>query len=214
MKQLLSIILLCAVFVFAQSGFSLNSSGIHVPSARTLSPGDLFVIGGFEMANSSKPASIEGFLVDENGEKHELTKDSPSNTILGYVGYGILDYLEVGLNLNVHYDGNAGDTKLKGLGFGDIGLLTKVQLPNQSLRDFFNFAAALEIFIPSGTIPHAARHSRFSFPVPRLTRSTSATLVCPMLLMGRARPLARNSRTGSRRIRFPTTRLAQSRTEW
>ena len=127
MKQLLSIILLCAVFVFAQSGFSLNSSGIHVPSARTLSPGDLFVIGGFEMANSSKPASIEGFLVDEHGEKHELTKDSPSNTILGYVGYGILDYLEVGLNLNVHYDGNAlvievkhtpKDLSLKGLTIG------------------------------------------------------------------------------------------------
>ena len=103
------------------------------------------------MANSSKPASIEGFLTDENGKKYELTKDSPSNSVLGYVGYGILDYLEIGLNLNVHYDGNAGNTKLKGLGFGDIGLLAKVQLPNQSLRDLFNFAAALEVFIPTGT---------------------------------------------------------------
>ena len=133
MKQFLSTLLFSAVFLFAQSGFSINSSGIHVPGARTLSPGDLFVMGGFEMANSSKPASIEGFLTDENGKKYELTKDSPSNSVLGYVGYGILDYLEIGLNLNVHYDGNAGNTKLKGLGFGDIGLLAKVQLPNQSL---------------------------------------------------------------------------------
>ncbi len=151
MKHFLLTILVCAIFVFAQSGFSINSSGIHVPGARTLSPGDLFVMGGFEMASSSKPASLDGYLVDETGKRIKLDEDSPSNSVLGYVGYGILDFLEVGLNLNVHYDGNAGRTKLKGAGFGDIGLLVKAQLPSQSLRDIFNFAAAIEIFIPSGT---------------------------------------------------------------
>ena len=107
-------------------------------------------MGGFEMASSNKPASLEGYLTDETGKEYKLTT-TPSNTILGYVGYGILDYLEVGLNLNVHYDGDAGGTKLKGVGFGDIGLMVKAQLPNQSLKDLFNLAAALEIFIPSGT---------------------------------------------------------------
>jgi hypothetical protein len=70
---------------------------------------------------------------------------------LGYVGYGILDYLEAGLNVNVHYDGDAGGTRLKGLGFGDLGLMVKAQLPNQSLRDLFNIAAAIEFFLPTGT---------------------------------------------------------------
>ena len=151
MKHFLLTLLFSAVFLFAQSGFSTNTSGIHVPGARTLSPGDLFIMGGFEMASSNKPASIEGYLVDESGNQIQLTKDSPSNSILGYVGYGILDFLEVGLNLNVHYDGNAGKTKLKGAGFGDIGLMVKAQLPNQSFKDLFNFAAGLEMFIPSGT---------------------------------------------------------------
>ncbi len=151
MKQFLFIILVCAVFSFAQSGFSINSSGIHVPGARTLSPGDLFVMGGFEMASTSKPASIEGYLLDENGEKRMLSENVPSNSILGYVGYGLLDYLELGLNLNFHYDGDAGNTKLKGLGFGDLGLLVKAQPPSQTARDLLNAAAAIEIFIPTGT---------------------------------------------------------------
>lgn len=151
MKQFLLSILVCAVFLFAQSGFSFNSTGIHVPGARTIGPGDLFVMGGFEMASSSKPASIEGYILDEYDHKKTLSDDSPSNSVLGYVGYGLLNYLEVGLNISVHYDGNAGGTKLKGPGFGDLGLLVKAQLPNQSPKDLFNFAAALELFIPSGT---------------------------------------------------------------
>ena len=150
MKRFLFTLLISAVFVFAQSGFSFTSSGIHVPGARTLSPGDLFILGGFEMASSNKPASLEGYLVDENGNQRKLTP-SPSNTVLGFIGYGILDFLDVGLNINVHYDGDAGGTRLKGLGFGDLGLMVKAQLPNQSLRDLFNFAAGLEVFIPSGT---------------------------------------------------------------
>ena len=150
MKQFLLTLLVSAVFLFAQSGFFINNSGIHVPGARTLSPGDLFIMGGFEMASSNKPASIEGYIVDENGNKRDLTK-SPSNSVIGYVGYGILDYLEVGLNVSVHYDGDAGGTRLKGLGFGDLGLLVRAQLPNQSLRDLFNAAAALEVFLPTGT---------------------------------------------------------------
>ena len=150
MKHFLLTLLVCAVFAFAQSGFSINSSGIHVPGARTLSPGDLFIMGGFEMASSNKPASLEGYIVDETGKQRQLSK-SPSNTVLGYIGYGVLDYLEVGLNINFHYDGDAGGTRLKGLGFGDLGLMVKAQLPNQSLRDLFNIAAAIEVFIPSGT---------------------------------------------------------------
>ncbi|MBQ5465367.1 MAG: thrombospondin type 3 repeat-containing protein [Fibrobacter sp.] len=151
MKQFLLTILLCSVLLFAQSGFTAGKNGIHVPGARPLNSGELFVMGGFEMASSKEPASIEGYLTDENGVQKQLEKDSPSNSILGYIGYGIFDNLEVGLNLNFHYDGNAAKTKLKGLGFGDLGLVVKVAPPNQKILDKLNVSAALEIFIPSGT---------------------------------------------------------------
>ncbi len=151
MKQFLLTLLLCAVFLFAQSGFSANTSGIHVPGARLRTPGELFVMGGFEMASSNKTISIEGHIVDENGTEKELDKNTPSNSILGYVGYGLLKNLELGLNLNFHYDGNAADTKLKGLGFGDLGLLVKGGLPNQKIKDVVHVSAALELFIPTGT---------------------------------------------------------------
>lgn len=150
MKLLLSTILFCAVFLFAQSGFSFNSSGIHVPGARTLNPGDLFIMGGFDMASSNKPASLEGYITDEDGNQKKLT-ESPSNSVLGYIGYGLLDYLELGLHLSVHYDGDAAGTKLKGLGFGDIGLMVKAQPPSQSSRDLLNASAAIEFFLPTGT---------------------------------------------------------------
>ena len=102
------------------------------------------------MASSNKPASLEGYLTDEYGNQKKLTK-SPSNTVLGYVGYGILDYLELGLHLSVHYDGDAAGTRLKGLGFGDMGFLVKAQPPSQSSRDLLNAAAAIEFFLPTGT---------------------------------------------------------------
>ena len=38
------------------------------------------------MASSNKPASLEGYIVDETGKQRQLTK-SPSNTVLGYIGY-------------------------------------------------------------------------------------------------------------------------------
>ena len=151
MIKILLTILFCAVFAFAQSGFSANKGGIHVPSARTLTHGELFVLGGFELTSSKESASLEGYLIDENGKNVELSKNSPSNTMLGYVGYGIFDNFEVGLNLNFHYDGDAGKTKLKGLGFGDLGLMVKVAPPNQKIFDIVVASAALEIFIPTGT---------------------------------------------------------------
>ena len=54
MKQFLITILISAVFLFAQPGFSYNNSGIQIPGARTLAPGDLFIMGGFEMASSKE----------------------------------------------------------------------------------------------------------------------------------------------------------------
>ena len=151
MKQFLLTLLLSAVFLFAQSGFSANTSGIHVPGARLRAPGELFVMGGFEMASTNKTASIEGYIVDENGTQKKLDKNTPSNSILGYVGYGLFRNLEIGMNLNFHYDGNAANTNLKGLGFGDLGLFVKSGLPNQKMKDKVHLSAALEAFIPTGT---------------------------------------------------------------
>ncbi|MBR2095426.1 MAG: thrombospondin type 3 repeat-containing protein [Fibrobacter sp.] len=160
MKQFLLTILVSVVFLFAQTGFSYNNSGIQIPGARTLGPGDLFIMGGFEMASSKETASIEGYMTDENGIQKQLDKESPSNSIIGYVGYGILRNLEVGMHLNFHYDGNAAKTKLKGLGFGDLGLMVKAAPPNQKIMDKVHVSAALEFFIPSGTNEKGLRPRR------------------------------------------------------
>ncbi len=151
MKNFLLTILVCATILFAQPGFSAGKSGIHVPEARILNRSELFVMGGFEMASSNNTASIEGYIVDETGEKKRLDKDSPSNSVLGYVGYGLMQNLELGLNLNFHYDGNAANTHLKGLGFGDLGLMVKGGFPKQKIRDIVHTAIAFELFIPTGT---------------------------------------------------------------
>ena len=151
MKQFLLAILVCATFLFAQPGFSVGKSGINVPEARILNRSELFVMGGFEMASSNTTASIEGYILSEEGNKKFLDKESPSNSILGYVGYGIYKNLELGLNLNAHYDGNAANTSLKGLGFGDIGIMLKGGFPKQKIKDFIHTAAALQVFIPTGT---------------------------------------------------------------
>lgn len=157
MKKILLTILICATFLFAQPGFSAGKSGIHVPEARILNRSELFVMGGFEMASSNKTASIEGYMTDENGNQLKLDKDSPSNSILGYVGYGLLRNLEVGMNLNVHYDGNAANTKLKGIGFGDLGLMVKGGFPRQKIRDFIHTSVAFEVFLPTGTYEKGLR---------------------------------------------------------
>ena len=47
-------------------------------------------MGGFEMASSKETASIEGYMTDENGTQRQLDKASPSNSVIGYIGYGIL----------------------------------------------------------------------------------------------------------------------------
>ena len=150
MKQFLLSILLCAGFLFAQPGFSVNKSGINVPGARLLNRGELFVMGGFEMTSTNQTASIEGYMVDETGAQKNLEKNSPSNSILGYIGYGVWKNLEFGLNFDFHYDGDAGGTKLKGLGVSDVGLMVKSGLPKQKWNSLINASAAFEVFIPSG----------------------------------------------------------------
>ena len=63
-------------------------------------------MGGFEMASSKETASIEGYLTDENGTQKQLDKDSPSNTIFGYVG------MILGIAANEYMDATIGHTKV------------------------------------------------------------------------------------------------------
>lgn len=154
MKKILLILVTCVLQIYAQSGLSKNPIGNRVPSAKNLKQGELFFSGSFEMVGNREPLSLEGFFTDKQGEKLELYKETPSNSEELSFNFGVRNDLEVGINLALHYDGDAANTKLKGVGFGDIGLFVKKNLYENTV---INLATALELFIPTGTVEKGIR---------------------------------------------------------
>ncbi len=154
MKKTLLIFLACALQLFAQSGISNNPSGNRVPSAKTLKQGEFFFSGSFEMVSNRETLSLEGFFTDKEGNQHELNKETPSSTEEFNINFGVRNDLEIGLNATLHYDGDAGNTKLKGFGFGDIGLIIKKRLYENTV---INLSTSFATIIPTGTTEKGIR---------------------------------------------------------
>ena len=148
MKKLLLTLALLNVFSFAQVGIVQSTSGIHVPSAQTLQQGKLYVSGSFEMVSDGLAPSMEGYYTDSEGNQTEINNDAPSNDENFFASFGILDNLEIGLSLPMHYDGDIPGLKTKGFALGDILLLAKGYIP---VSEWLHVGVSSEITAPTGS---------------------------------------------------------------
>ena len=147
MKKLLVTLAVLTVSAFAQVGILRSVSGIHVPSAKTLPQGSLYVSGSYEMVSDGNPLSMEGFYTDNNGDTTLLSNNTPSNSETFFLGFSILDNLEIGATIPLHYDGDIEGTDLKGVALGDLQFMAKGYIP---LNNWIQLGASAEVIAPTG----------------------------------------------------------------
>lgn len=147
MKKTLLALLFLAISAFAQTGILKSTEGIRVPSALTLEQGHLFTTIGMETINDGEPLILNGTYIDANGNAIDSTRSSPSATLTAFIAYGVLNNIEVGALLPIHYDGAIGEEDLDGTGIGDIQFYVKGSLP---LELPLQFGASIELYAPTG----------------------------------------------------------------
>lgn len=157
MKKTLAILALMALPALAQVGIIRSPSGIHAPTAKTLPQGFLFVSGSYEMASDGKAMTINGTYTDQDGKSYTLDKDTPSNNENIYASFGVLDNLELGIALPVHYDGTIKNTDLDGFGLGDMGFSAKTYIP---VYEWLFLGLSGEFSVPTGSKDKGFRHRR------------------------------------------------------
>ena len=148
MKKTLLVLFSSAISLFAQTGISKSAEGIRVPTAFTLGQGILYTSFGFETVSDGEPLALGGYYTDESGKQVNIDKNAASSTFSGFVSYGALDYLELGLYFPVHYDGDVGETELDGTAIGDLQFYIKGSIPTGIP---IQIGGSLELNAPSGS---------------------------------------------------------------
>ena len=148
MKKTLLALFSSAISLFAQTGISKSADGIRVPSAFTLGQGILYTSFGLETVSDGEPLSMGGYYTDESGKQVQLDNNAASLTFSGFVSYGALDYLEIGLYFPVHSDGEIGETGLGGTALGDLQFYLKGSIPTAFP---IQLGGSLELYAPSGS---------------------------------------------------------------
>lgn len=147
MRKLLLLIALCASICLAQIGIVHSESGIHAPSAATMGQGILYISGSYEMVSDGKAPSLEGYYLSD-GTQVEMDNNTPSNDESLFISFGVLDNLDLGLMLPVHYDGFVPGKKINGFGLGDVQLNAKGSFP---VTEWLQLGLGGEILIPTGS---------------------------------------------------------------
>ena len=120
---------LTASLLYAQTGIGFSNHGIRVPSAFTLQQGFVFFSGNFETVSDGNPLAMDGYKNTETGAKTDLTDQAASSGGSIQVGYGVFDFLELGLSLPLYYEGHVTGTSLDGIAMGDLQGRAKVNIP-------------------------------------------------------------------------------------
>lgn len=100
------------------------------------------------MVSDGRALSMEGYYLDESGNHVQLSTNTPSNDENLFVAFGIMDNIDMGFTLPLHYDGDINGQNLKGLAFGDIQLMGKGHIP---INEWFHLGLSGEIFAPTGS---------------------------------------------------------------
>ena len=148
MRKLFAALCLMSLPVLAQVGIVRSTSGIHAPSAKTNPQGYLYISGAFEMASDGKTLSLSDGYTDSDGTFVPLDNNTPSNDETFFMSFAVLDNLELGFSLPVHYEGNINNTNLDGIGLGDLQLSAKGSFP---VNEWFNLGLSGEILFPTGS---------------------------------------------------------------
>ena len=148
MKKMLLALFSSAISLFAQTGISKSAEGVRVPSAFTLGQGILYTSIGFETVSDGEPLALSGYYTDKSGKKVSIDNSAASSSFSAFVSYGALDYLELGMFVPVHYDGDVGETELEGTALGDIQFYVKGSLPTAIP---VQLGGSLELYAPSGS---------------------------------------------------------------
>lgn len=148
MRKLFAALCLMSMPVLAQVGIVRSTSGIHAPSAKTNPQGNLYISGAFEMASDGNTLSMSDGYTDSKGNFTELDNNTPSNDETFFVSFAVLDNLELGFSLPVHYEGKINNTDLDGIGLGDLQFSAKGSIP---VNEWFNLGLSGEILFPTGS---------------------------------------------------------------
>ena len=148
MKKTLLVLFSSAISLFAQTGISKSAEGVRVPTAFTLGQGIIYSSIGLESVSDGEPLGLGGYYTDESGKKISMDNSAASSSFSAFIAYGALDYLEVGMYIPVHYDGEVGQTELSGTAMGDLQFYMKGSIPTAIP---VQLGGSLELYAPSGS---------------------------------------------------------------
>lgn len=150
-KLLAATLALSCGMAFAETGLEGGADGLHQQSAKTLGQGTISAGIGAQGVVDSK-ASAYNYTYTTDGEQTVVGNLIPSMSFNVHAAIGILDWLDFGIVLPVHYDDvypdNDGD--LYGWGIGDLQTWLKVRLPVFDTTDIVNVAFLGQMYIPTG----------------------------------------------------------------
>lgn len=148
MRKILYIVLASATLLFAQVGIARNAHGIRVPSAYTLEQGFVYIGANIENISDGKPLALDGYTDMATGTTTPADNNAAAAGWGMQVGYGVFDFLELGLSLPFYYESEVDGTNLEGTGLGDIQGSAKISVP-LNLPIFLSFEG--DIYAPTGT---------------------------------------------------------------
>ena len=147
MRKILYIVLASATLLFAQVGIARNAHGIRVPSAYTLEQGFVYIGASMENISDGKSLALDGYT-DASGTKTPVDNNAAAASWGMQMGYGVFDFLELGLSLPIYYESKVHGTDLDGMGVGDIQGSAKINVPLK-LPIYLSFEG--DIYAPTGT---------------------------------------------------------------
>ena len=152
-KSLIAAILGLSVGIaFAETGLEGGRDGLHQQSAKTLGQWGISVGIGAEGVADAQPSAYDYYYYS-NGQATMVNSLMPSISGNFHAAVGLLDFLDLGVVVPIHYDDinpDDEDAELNGWGLGDIQLWTKFRLPMFDTTDLVNVAVLGQIYFPTG----------------------------------------------------------------
>lgn len=152
-KQLIPFVVgLSLGMAFAETGLEGGADGLHQQSAKTLGQWGLSVGIGAEGIADAQPSAYQYFYQVNGGDAIVVNSLMPSISGNFHAAVGLLDFLDFGVVLPLHYDDvnpDVGDADLQGFGIGDLQTWLKFRLPFDT-TNVTSVALLGQIYFPTG----------------------------------------------------------------
>lgn len=152
-KQLLTFVVgLSLGMAFAETGLEGGADGLHQQSAKTLGQWGISVGIGAEGIADAQPSAYQYVYQVNGGEPVVVNSLMPSINGNFHAAIGLLDFLDLGVVLPLHYDDINPDVKgtdMQGFGIGDLQTWLKFRLPFDT-TNVTSVALLGQIYFPTG----------------------------------------------------------------